>query len=110
MEIDGQEFTIDLGYDHWLKFFQWAPDRDLNPQYADIPDVPKAGALVAHRWRDGSWCMSGIEFDSESMRRVDPNGPKWAVESWEPLTLSPSLLCMACGDHGFIRGGKWVPA
>jgi hypothetical protein len=26
------------------------------------------------------------------------------------LTLSPSLLCMRCGDHGFIRNGKWVKA
>ena len=34
----------------------------------------------------------------------------WAVESEEPLTLSPSLLCRTCGHHGFIRGGRWVPA
>jgi hypothetical protein len=34
----------------------------------------------------------------------------WTVESESPLTLSPSLLCRACGHHGFIREGKWVPA
>jgi hypothetical protein len=34
----------------------------------------------------------------------------WVVESEEPLTLSPSLLCTACGDHGFVRDGAWVPA
>ena len=28
---------------------------------------------------------------------------------WEPLTISPSVLCQ-CGDHGFIRNGKWVVA
>lgn len=37
-----------------------------------------------------------------------PDG--WEVISVEPLTLSPSLLCRACGSHGFIRDGKWVPA
>jgi hypothetical protein len=36
--------------------------------------------------------------------------PSWAVESEEPLTLSPSVLCTTCGHHGFIREGKWVPA
>lgn len=34
----------------------------------------------------------------------------WDLISEEPLTLSPSLLCRACGHHGFIRGGKWIPA
>jgi hypothetical protein len=34
----------------------------------------------------------------------------WTVQSTDPITLSPSLLCSACGEHGFIRDGKWVPA
>jgi len=34
----------------------------------------------------------------------------WTIESREPLTLSPSLLCTRCGHHGFVRGGEWVPA
>jgi hypothetical protein len=32
----------------------------------------------------------------------------WTVESQEPLTLSPSILRIECGCHGFIRDGKWV--
>ncbi|MGZ6281702.1 MAG: hypothetical protein ACXWQ5_00145 [Ktedonobacterales bacterium] len=34
----------------------------------------------------------------------------WTLNSLDPLDVSPSLLCTACGDHGFIRGGKWVRA
>lgn len=34
----------------------------------------------------------------------------WDLIALEPLTISPSLLCNACGHHGFIRDGKWVPA
>lgn len=34
----------------------------------------------------------------------------WELHSLDPLTLSPSLLCRACGSHGFVREGKWVPA
>jgi hypothetical protein len=26
------------------------------------------------------------------------------------LTLAPSLACRHCPSHGFIRGGRWVPA
>lgn len=28
----------------------------------------------------------------------------------EHLTLTPSLLCPTCGNHGFIRDGRWVVA
>lgn len=33
----------------------------------------------------------------------------WLVESLDPLTLAPSLLCTMpnCGNHGFIRNGLW---
>lgn len=46
---------------------------------------------------------------------VDPHYPTpiWSMSgSLEggDLTLSPSLLCGTCGDHGFVRDGKWVPA
>ncbi len=47
-------------------------------------------------------------------RKVFPDNQYWAVESWEPLTVSPSLLCTpdkgGCGDHGFIKQGRWVLA
>lgn len=39
------------------------------------------------------------------------NGPRaWTVESLDPLTLSPSLLCPRCHHHGWIRNGSWVEA
>jgi hypothetical protein len=31
----------------------------------------------------------------------------WQLVSAEPLTISPSLLCLDCGAHGFIEGGRW---
>lgn len=30
--------------------------------------------------------------------------------SRDPLELTPSLQCPTCGLHGFVRGGRWVPA
>lgn len=34
----------------------------------------------------------------------------WTVVQRDPLTVTPSILCSSCGCHGFITGGKWVPA
>lgn len=39
---------------------------------------------------------------------LGPNG--WTVESVDPLTISPSILCGSCGLHGLWRDGRWVPA
>lgn len=32
---------------------------------------------------------------------------KWTVNSYDPLDLSPSLQCTTCGNHGYIKQGKW---
>lgn len=106
-----KEPDLDLGDDHTLRFYGWSPERDINPQYDGIPDEPKAGAVVDHLRPDGTPCIgSGVHFDTPIMRQVTKDQNMWQVESWEPLTLSPSLLCRACGDHGFIREGRWVRA
>lgn len=101
---------MDLGHDHIANFTSWAPDRDLNPQYDGIPDVERFGLTVTHPHKvTGKPCAGGITFDGEVQRRLNmPDRALWRVESWEPLTVSPSLLCM-CGDHGFIRNGRWEP-
>lgn len=106
------EGYTDLGDNHWYKFVGWHPDRDINPQYADIPGIDRCGAFVPHPKPDGDECESGgfIHFDTADIRRVFGEDHVWTVESWDPLTVSPSLLCKACGDHGFIRAGRWVRA
>ncbi len=107
---------LDLGDGHTLSFADWNPDLDLNPQYRDIADqLPaRVTGIVRHKLpgvnpgTQGGYCEGAITFDTPAAR-AHFSGPYWTVESWEPLTLSPSLLCR-CGDHGFIRAGRWVPA
>lgn len=101
---------LDLGQGHTLQFLQWAPDRELNPQYEGIPDVERYAAIIEHQTSAGEPCGSGVTFDSQTARGIEPGKAMWTVESWEPLTLSPSLLCQRCGDHGFVRNGRWVVA
>ena len=107
-----ERWDMDLGDGHWLKWYGWAPDRSIQlnaERYAGVPDCEKFGASVPHRKADGSLCDGFVTLDGDVQRTVHPGAPKWCVVSWEPLTLSPSLLCH-CGDHGFIRDGKWVRA
>lgn len=107
---------IDLGGGHKLRYTSWTPDRELNPQYADDPDVPRWGAILVHpagphpmMLNPSGECEGAITFDGPMQRKLAPDTPRWTVVSWEPLTLSPSILC-ACGVHGHIREGRWVPA
>lgn len=46
-----------------------------------------------------------------SWAEVRFGGPHHTLDSRDPLTMSPSLLCpMGCGTHGYIKQGRWVPA
>ncbi len=60
----------------------------------------------------GGVSMQHIPVDRPS--RWDTLGrsdaPVWTLVSVDPLSISPSLLCEACGTHGFITDGKWVAA
>lgn len=90
---------LDIGHNHQIEFVSYKGD-------------PRAGMNDHHIRPDGTECKGFIAFDGGTWAKsFDPGQIQvWQVQSWEPLTLSPSLLCRVCGDHGFIREGKWVPA
>lgn len=89
-------FPIDLGHGVSMA---WATKDD-----------ERVGLLESHSGPDGEECSGYVTFDLPKAREVEPEGPFWRVESWEPLTISPSVLCRQCGNHGFIRDGNWIPA
>lgn len=98
---------LDLGKGHYLTYYSWNPNRDLNPQWKDVPDIDKCGGVLNHLTPGNKNCAGSIMFDGPLQEKVFPNRAKWTVQSWEPLTLTPSIQC-SCGDHGFITEGKWV--
>jgi hypothetical protein len=102
------DFALDLGDDHWASFMGHGGEgvtRDGQP----VPWTEKYGLSVIHRCAKtpSGWDEGFCTFDIPEAAGASP---KWTVESWEPLTLSPSLLQHGCGDHGFIRNGRWVRA
>lgn len=105
---------IDFGGGHTAEFYSWDPDLTLNPQYqrlAHLLPVDRAGLIERHERADvpGEWHDGGIPFEHPELGDIFGSRATWKVESWEPLTLSPSILC-ECGVHGYIRNGLWVPA
>lgn len=106
----GYDNPYDFGHGVTGCYTSWSPDRELNPQYEGIPDAPRYGLILNHPTPAGEPCQSAVTFDSETARQIEPGRPVWTVESWEPLTISPSVLCRRCGHHGWIRDGQWVPA
>lgn len=106
----GPEGWTDIGEEHAIRFFGWHPD-DLAANRerfgVPLPNVERAGVFVRHRKPDGSECCASIHFDLPETKAIESKD-KWQVQSLDPLTVSPSLLCH-CGDHGFIRDGKWDP-
>lgn len=66
--------------------------------------VTPCGVLWYHNTPSGEPCASAGGY-------VPLRGPGgWTLQSVDPLTFSPSVLCMRCQRHGFISGGKWVGA
>lgn len=89
--------AVDIGHGVSIEFTSWA-------------DHEKVGLTRTHPKPDGGTCTSGLLFDLAGVREAFPDRALWVVEQWEPLTLSPSLLCRACNHHGWIRAGRWEPA
>src|SRR5574340_450121 len=111
-----EHFDLDLGDGHWLAYVGWWPDRSIPSnaeRYAGIADIERVGATIYHVTdkTESGMCSGFVHFDTPEIARVFTNkSSRWQVESWEPLTLSPSVLCGRCGDHGFVLAAKWVRA
>lgn len=89
---------IDIGNGHSIEFVAYRddPKAALNEYHLTSEGV-ECGGFIALRGR--AWEQA---FEQQGIQA-------WDVLSWEPLTLSPSLLCKVCGSHGFIQSGTWVP-
>lgn len=92
---DATADTMDLGQGVTAQWLFW--------------DGQRAGLVYQHPRPDGRQCEGSIMFDLPETRQAYGPDRLWAVESWDPLTVSPSLLC-GCQHHGFIRNGRWEPA
>lgn len=114
--------VLDLGENHWAIPSGWNPQRDINPQYDGIADIPLVGYSILHIRSDGAKCSGFVTLDTPEIKAVFTGHQVWQIHSLDPLHIEPSILCkmpigkddagetIYCHDHGFIRGGRWVVA
>jgi hypothetical protein len=89
---------IDIGEDHKI-------------EYKSFEDDPQTGINVHHKTPEGKDCVGWVPFKGGAWDKAfEGEIVSWDIQSKDPLTLSPSILCKRCGDHGFIRNNKWVKA
>lgn len=81
---------IDIGHGHSIEYF-------VNPETGE-----RYGLTLWHPRPGGGECGCSVFWAGRA-------APIWRATSIEPLTLEPSVQCLQCGDHGFIREGRWVP-
>lgn len=101
--------SLDFGSGYSGRFIGWHPDRSIPAnaeRYEGLGDVDRAMLLLTCPHGDG-----GIHLDTmRDVLALSGSDHYWRVESWDPLTLSPSIHRLECGCHGFIREGRWVAA
>lgn len=88
--------TISIGDGHAIRFVEYQGEI--------------AGIHEWHRKADGTWCQGWVSFNGSAWRKGFTGSDGWDVVQREPLTLTPSIKCRACGNHGHITNGRWVPA
>lgn len=78
--------------------------------YHDITetvDVPPVRMILSDSL---GWCMEHMCERDYGTYQVAPSVRSHTIVSTDPFHLEPSVLCMSCGTHGFIRDGVWVDA
>jgi hypothetical protein len=89
--------AVDIGEGHRISF------REFKGEVAGIAEY--------HQKPDGTWCSGWVAFSGSAWAREFKTPINvWQVISREPLSLTPSILCRACGNHGNITNGRWVKA
>ena len=82
------------------------------PVESSVADPPLrvVGYTEHHPRRDNGEDCRGFMLTDPTSKGFGGDRPTWRVESTDPLTLSPSISCRACGRHYFVREGKVVMA
>lgn len=97
-------FPNDLGDDNhrWSWLVHAATSRDELPEGVANYVPTTKDILWLHRCQEGKWTTSWIDITSGERHRLIAD---------DPLHIEPSILCpVGCGDHGFVRDGRWVAA
>jgi hypothetical protein len=89
---------LDLGDGHWIDWTEYKGSR--------------CGGIITHTTTktETGLCSGCFWIDDRFNSDTGGHRPVWQMTgTFEVPTLSPSFQCH-CGDHGFVRNGRWVRA
>lgn len=95
------------------RFYDWKPDRALNPHLAHRPDRTGVGVLFCCPIHPDCWVQVQFNNALDGGAMFDPSAPAWdrTGDSFETMTLAPSIRVVGgpngCEWHGFIRAGRF---
>jgi hypothetical protein len=95
---DGKEVRhdLDLGDGHWIDWMEYEGE--------------KCGGIITHTTAKTETGLCQGTFWLASFKGYTHGHPVWQMSgTFGHPTLVPSFRCH-CGDHGFVRDGKWVKA
>lgn len=78
------------------------PDRYMTRMVG--PDGALEGIVEVHTNAHGDECVGAVPFNMLRKPNFMYTG------EWPNISVTPSILCKRCMNHGYIRDGKWVPA
>jgi hypothetical protein len=91
---------LDLGDGHWLDWTSYQGQR--------------CGGIITHTCaisptNETGLCSGSFWIDGNAFYRAQgTTRPIWQLTGPDTApTMTPSFLCH-CGDHGWVRDGKWV--
>jgi hypothetical protein len=94
-QAEPEKFDLDIGDGHWIQWTEYEGER--------------CGGIIRHTDPKAESGMCAGAFFIKSLAAFT-NRPVWQMSgTFECPTLTPSFMCH-CGDHGFVRNGRWVRA
>lgn len=111
--MEEKTHDLDLGDGHWLDWAYYEGEL-----CGGIISHTKTEALKAKQRADPNYpdnavdspCQGAFTIAGSKWEQMRPGCAKWQMSGTKEVpTLSPSFLCH-CGDHGWVRGGRWVRA
>lgn len=80
---------------------------DLGGRHFALPIVDQGITVGYLWWHDCATKLRGWSWLGRSGGRHSGH----RIESADPIHIEPSILCPSgCGDHGFVREGRWIAA
>lgn len=83
------------------------PSGDAHVTYIGLGHYTRPNGFGGYLWWHDCPAVDHVSWGWFGQGDITQSGH--VIASTSPLTVTGSLICTDCGDHGFITEGRWVP-